>query len=266
VFEYFKEVVSAANSRVRSPVLGSIAVVFTALNWKELFYVFFAETSVQVRLSYFDVNTDNWSLIYWPLIVGGILSFLYPWITLASSQLAKFPVRALKTMQGEEDIIRQIKSLENEANIEKAKAELEEATAEREKENEDRVLAAASRLIEAQELGSNTVSEIETARKESVSASEVLQFLGENKLALQLLRAATQGSDGQLELRELNVSYTHPSKGRIIAFTLDDHRQFLEASSLLSKLNEFGLMTQNSTNIYIITHKGYEYIDKYKAG
>lgn len=158
MLDYFKELVSAANSRVRSPVLGSIAVVFIALNWKELFYVFFAKTSAQVRLSYFDVNTDEWSLFYWPLIMGIGLAISYPWINLVSSQLAKLPVRALKKMHGDEDYLRQVHSLENAARVEEAKAELEQ-------EKERRVLAAAQRLKQAEDISPSAAEEIRENRK-----------------------------------------------------------------------------------------------------
>jgi hypothetical protein len=175
LIDYFKELVSAANSRVRSPVLGSIVLVFLALNWKEFFYVFFAETSVQVRLSYLEVNTDLWSLFYLPLLVGTTLAVLYPWINLSSSQLAKLPLRALKRMQGDEDHLRQIHSLENATLIEQAKAEFED-------ENDRRLLAAAERLKEAEDISSDAAKEFKKSRKTAdagleTSPNEMREYL-----------------------------------------------------------------------------------------
>ena len=130
------------------------------MNWQELFYVVFAETSAQVRLSYFNVNSDNWSLFYGPLIIGITLAVIYPWINLVSGQLAKIPLRAIKRMQTDEEHGRQIHALENAALIEEAKAELEN-------ENERRLLGAAKRLKEAEEISPDAVDELKEGRKSS---------------------------------------------------------------------------------------------------
>ena len=270
MLDYFKELVSAANSRVRSPVLGSIAVVFIAFNWKELFYVIFAKTSVQVRLSYFDVNTDSWSLIYWPLIIGGALSFLYPWITLASSQLAKFPVRALKTMQGEEEIMRQIRSLEDEANIEKAKADLEEARADLEKESEGRAIAAAQRLKEAEEISPSVAEVIKKTRTDDNLSHNNLERVHElDAIGRVFLLGLAKNEAGEGAIRKIEPQ--EPSSEAIMEFAnrpegmvkLGNHRrtklQFEDTIAQMEKLN-FIEKTEGSTvdyNVFRITEFGY---------
>lgn len=201
MLDYFKDVISASGARVRSPMLGSILLVFVLLNWKEFFYIFFAETSAQVRLSYFDANTSYSSLILFPLIGGIALSILYPWLNLVSEHLAKKPIRSLKRLQGEENHLREIYLLENAAKLQEAQAKFEAV-------HEQRKIDAARRLEEAGRMkDSSLVNELVGDRTERDGRKpEDLEISDE---ALEVLGIIAASKTGKFEIE--NIDSTHPS-------------------------------------------------------
>lgn len=97
--ETFKDFFEALENRVKSPVFGSILVSFIAINWKELFFLFFANTPVLDRLSYFEEGTGLISLLVMPLIVGTLIAILAPWVKFGGTYLARLPVQKTKSVQ-----------------------------------------------------------------------------------------------------------------------------------------------------------------------
>jgi len=68
--DFLNQVFQAWSDRIRSPILGSVVLAFIAINWKPLYYLFFAETSVLTRFAYFDMKTDLGTLFLGPLAIG----------------------------------------------------------------------------------------------------------------------------------------------------------------------------------------------------
>jgi hypothetical protein len=99
IMDGIKEILDALNTRIRSPIFGSITIAFIFTNWKPLFYLAFSDSTVSTKFTYFDTSTTIWSLIAIPLALGLILAVASPWITLFSSQVAEFPTSKRKLLQ-----------------------------------------------------------------------------------------------------------------------------------------------------------------------
>lgn len=97
--ETFKEFFEALENRVKSPVFGSILVSFIAINWKELFFLFFANIPVVERLNYFDDGTDVISLLVLPFIIGTVIAIIAPWVKFGGTYVARLPVQKTKSIQ-----------------------------------------------------------------------------------------------------------------------------------------------------------------------
>ena len=245
--EYFKELVAAANSRVRSPVLGSIALVFFALNWKEIFYVLVADTSVQIRLSYFEVNTDQNSLVVYPILGGISFALCLPWVNFLGSFFARIPVRLLKSMQGDEQQLLRLSELKNAAELEHAKARLEQ-------EKEQRVLDAAERLKKANEISPDTAADLQENRSTepeelSLSHLEVLGTLDEygTEVLLGLARAPKGiGAIFESSLGEVTFKFLDGTEPDIV---IGDHvRKHMLFYNEIAQMVDFGLISVRRSN------------------
>lgn len=97
--DWIKEIVDASNSKIKSPILGSIILAFVGSNWKALFYLAFANADVSNKFEYFDENTWWYTLFAIPIIVGLLLSFFNPRIQLIALKLTQKPVQEAKILQ-----------------------------------------------------------------------------------------------------------------------------------------------------------------------
>lgn len=73
MYETLKEVIEAASNRVRSPILGMIALVYFYLNWKPLFLLMLSDEPAEKRLQLFDQYSDWKNGVLFPIIFGFIL-------------------------------------------------------------------------------------------------------------------------------------------------------------------------------------------------
>ena len=87
------------NSRIRSPIVGSVALVFFSINWKSIFYVVFSGELAEDRFSFFDANTSVWTLFALPIALGLLLAWAAPWISFYGAKLARVPVDRTKKME-----------------------------------------------------------------------------------------------------------------------------------------------------------------------
>ena len=65
MLDIFKDSAEAWLQRVRSPILGSAALLFFAINWKPIWYLVFADKPVLEKLDYFDTNTSEHPHFFW---------------------------------------------------------------------------------------------------------------------------------------------------------------------------------------------------------
>lgn len=103
-----KEIFDALNSRIRSPIFGSIALAFIAINWKSLYFLVFANTTATARIAYFETHTSFWSAIVFPIVIGTLFAIATPWIALFSTWVAERPTirRKIRQAQAAENLLR----------------------------------------------------------------------------------------------------------------------------------------------------------------
>lgn len=261
--EFFKDLLAAANARVRSPFFGSIALVFILVNWKPVFYLFFADTSVAVRLRFFEQNTD-WYLLYLYPIVGGVLiAVIVPWVKLVGAWIAVAPARRLHNLQYDESVTKRIYALENSAREEDARAKQEEAA-------ERRKIDAAKRLEEANKISDQTVRgdlvrEIEASRSEEVeegSAEERTQpEIGD--LAKHLLRKVAADSSGKVFVyEELGSYFLSIGKEK---HNLPSRKFYVDYVAAFDELLNAGYLQKDRNATMSMTKGGYDYVKELDA-
>ena len=161
----FKDLMEAFSQRIRSPIIGSIAIVFVLVNWKPIWYLLFAERPVRQKFLYFEANTDAISLYCIPIGVGVVYAFGLPWVKWAGAWVAQKPYARLHEIQDDQASARRVKEYERAAKEEKAKANFDAI-------RESALLGAAERRKQASELGEEELSRFVEEQKQP----EPLQF------------------------------------------------------------------------------------------
>jgi len=98
-----REVIEAFSSRIRSPLYGYFLISVIALNWKALFYLFFANEKVTHRIVYFEEHTSFATLLGYPLLFAALFTILYPWLNYAFLYLCRKPTELRNTVQAQSD-------------------------------------------------------------------------------------------------------------------------------------------------------------------
>ncbi|MGB0901694.1 hypothetical protein [Halocynthiibacter sp.] len=97
--DFFKELLEDMRQRIRSPFIGSIIFAFVAINWRALFFLFFADVPVVDRISYYDDHTTFcWSYAF-PVGLGIAVAVLMPWLKYYGAWIAKRPATKLYELQ-----------------------------------------------------------------------------------------------------------------------------------------------------------------------
>lgn len=91
-----KDIFTAYSQRIRSPIIGSVILAFIAVNWQSVFYVIFADKGVLSRFEYWDMYTDFWTVLMWPVLIGVTFAVLSPFISLVGAWLAKWPTEQVR--------------------------------------------------------------------------------------------------------------------------------------------------------------------------
>ena len=143
MIDFIKESTEAFLQRIRSPIFGSIALSFVLYNWKPIWYLVFAQQPVPIKLAFFDLNTTNASLFWWPVFIGLIFALCSPWIKLVGALLVATPINLLRRLQFDEAHRQKIYRLKKE--IEK-----QEVAAKLDKERDERLIEAQKRISETE--------------------------------------------------------------------------------------------------------------------
>lgn len=155
-----KEILEAIESRVKSPLLGYFTLAFIAVNWKAIFYLLVEDKGAIDRISYFESNTNLFSLLVIPAIAAGIFSIIYPWINYFFLYLCIKPTELRNGLQARSEhnllIVKQNLEEIRSAMLSSAERELIERAKRDEELNE----------IEDQEIKEKLKSEIEQLRIE----------------------------------------------------------------------------------------------------
>ncbi|SMR81800.1 hypothetical protein SAMN04488030_2222 [Aliiroseovarius halocynthiae] len=184
--DFLKDVFDAAQSRIRSPFIGSIVIVFLAINWQPLFNLLFGETPVLDRLAYFSAKTTAQSLYLWPIFGGIAFALASPWLKFAGAWAAKVPTARLKNLQDEEAHQRQIADIRRSTELEEQRAAEEEA-------RERRKIDAAKRVKEAEEAGGEDLVEEVKDDRATAKVNPRLPLLTseQNQLMIQASQSGT---------------------------------------------------------------------------
>jgi hypothetical protein len=257
--EYLKQIAEAWGDRIRSPILGSILIFFTLTNWQALFYLFFSDKPVRARLYYFDANTDNWSLYFWPVLGGVLLAVLVPWVSFGGAFLAKLPRAYLHEVQSSEALKRRIVEHRRKSEEEDAKAAEEEA-------RERRKIDAAKRLNEAEEVSIELKSEIEEERKSSLAPVDPPLL---DDLDVTVLAFASGLQSGSFFVEEgalYGIGEENPAKNLAVA---NNHREVKLLEESLTHLSNILMLDRNRYSgdmmKYEILSAGYDALERYKS-
>ncbi len=298
--QVIKDAFDAFSERVRSPWIGSILFAFLFWNWKDLWILFFADLPAADRLVLFEATTDASSLYLWPIVTGIVAAMVLPWITYVGEVIARAPNRAIKKLQTDEARQRRIDNLKAsieeeeeksavrvaqmkmQENEERAKVALDtvrrqaeaDARVAEEKaqaEKEEAALAAARRLEEASEISEEAEQEL---REQRLAASDEKSFngeanfldlvgvVGENPIALELMRSAVGSSDGQIRI-EGNHIYLSANDNTAGRNTVGQgHRDALRLAETASDLANQGLLKFRGKGHFEVTTLGYSSWDR----
>jgi hypothetical protein len=264
VSDWLKEIFSAADSRIRSPIIGSIILFFFIFNWRPIFYLLFSEQSASIRLRFFEMNTNWQSLYFLPGVVGVLAAVFAPWIKLLGAFLVANPVRRLRNMQQDEDLKRRIYVMMQSAEEEDAKSRLEEA-------KERRKIEAAKRLEEASRISDPT------ARKELQEdiletrdrVSDDFKYIDKNgnsrntsdltETDWEILSRTAKEPKGTMKLTDRDTGFgIQFGFGHVVE--LKDRQEYLRLLESSEKMVSHGLLLDTGGGINALTNLGYSIV------
>ena len=147
MLDLMKDYLDSLSQRVRSPFGGYTIASFLAINWQEVFYLFFSDQSASIRIRFFDLRSSWFDLIALPVLFGAILAIGLPWLNFAVAFCIRMPVGKHRQLQMTETISNKVHQINDSTRI-------EEAEAKSEKVRENRKIEGARRLEEARAVNS----------------------------------------------------------------------------------------------------------------
>lgn len=256
--DFFRELADAAQARIRSPFIGSIILVFLALNWKAVAILLFTDVDIAQRIEAFEGMTNNQSLILKPLVLGILIALALPWSRLVGVVIARKPLGLLRKLQHDESQALRIYRYEGDAKEAEARARLEEAT-------ERAKIDAAKRLEEAQKIG----PELEKALVEERGQVEGTHK-GSNTLETwerELLEMAAATNDGKVYFSP-EASQSDPGLSSFLSNWKNTHRDRKELFEVFRSLDARGFLDlkydvrRSGDAIGEITAMGYRQLKK----
>lgn len=278
-----KDLIEVFLQRIRSPIIGSIAIAFVLVNWKPVWYLLFAERPARQKILYFEENTDPTSLYLWPIGLGVAYAFGLPWVKYVGAWVAQIPHALLHEIQDGQASARRIKGYERAAIEEKAKANLD-AT------RETALLAAAERRQQASELGEEELSKFVEAQgksdpvdndlpqaKDNSPWADIYQVVAQmpsvDQTVLTLLEELKPTGESQYEpsswLGEDQKKKATIAVSNALGVPVDATRFDIEFKASIERLKVKKLIERDSDNLgrwtvysYKFTAKGYAVLDK----
>lgn len=94
-----KELVEAFSARIRSPIIGSIALAFVIVNWKPLFFLLFSGEPAVAKFAFYDAKKTGYSPYIYPMIVGLVFALFLPWINFWGAKAVEAPITKHRNLQ-----------------------------------------------------------------------------------------------------------------------------------------------------------------------
>jgi hypothetical protein len=261
LLDFIKDSTEAWLQRIRSPIIGSIALAFVACNWKPIWYLLFADQTVTRKFIYFDMNTSAWWLYFWPIVIGLAIALASPWIKLVGSWVAANPTRKLRNFQSSEASQHRILRLADLTKEEEMKADFEEARAATIAKRETRTIEAAKRLDEASKVDDGSAKEEIIKERETsenaMSVNSLIQLLSAREAAI--IVAVSQISE-KVRPFQISDSAAQQLKAKLSGEfgDVDSIRLEAEITSAFETFKSFGLATSDSQGYWRLTAKGYQ--------
>lgn len=96
--DWLKDIYDAYNQRIKSPIIGSVFLAFIACNWQPIFFVIFADVSVEDRFQYWERVTSDSTLIFIPVALGTAFAISVPFISFISAAIVVGPTNELRKL------------------------------------------------------------------------------------------------------------------------------------------------------------------------
>lgn len=88
-----KELTEAIETRIKSPIFGYATLLFLTSNWKPIYFLLFAEAGAMDKIAFFEANTNYYSVLIFPLLLGTAIALAHPWLKFGLLFLSKMPTR-----------------------------------------------------------------------------------------------------------------------------------------------------------------------------
>ena len=253
------DILDAISARIKAPYFGYALLAFAGLNWRGLFLLAVTEGTPQERLAAFDAQTGLWSLVFFPLLVGAVVTLASPWIRFAFGFASKRPFEHIDNLHLDSEHRKTIRKTQ----LERSRADLfaskEEELISRAKRDEE-VLE-----IEDDQLKERLKQEIDALRRERERMSADLDDQA-NSVPLsttekEILKAAAKDKSGGIARNEY-ISGRNIKIGSLI-FGQDSTRDFTKYDSALKSLVAKGLVVAigHKGELFELTHAGWEIAD-----
>lgn len=251
--DVLKDLMEAANNRIRSPFIGSIIFVFLAVNWRPLFNLLFGDTEVLVRIAHFD-NVTTWQSLYlWPVVGGVVFALASPWLKHVGALWAQFPNAKLKSLQDEAVHRHKLADLKREQEIVIERTQLENAQA-------DMLIEAAKKEAEAEEIGGEELREEVKQDREQIPPKSTFPLLTDEQN--QLMIQTAQDNVLRLPIQTGNKLMTLSGSigSEVFAETENEAQENRVKRKVADKLVSFGFLRPGSDNTWRVTEQGKEYV------
>jgi hypothetical protein len=253
--DFLKDLSEAWSQRLRSPIIGSIALSFFAINWQPIWYLLFADRPVRQKFLFFEANTTPYTLILCPILVGVALAMASPWLRMVGAWWAQFPYFRMKRLQYKTAHDLKVIQMTFEAERAEGEASLIEAEANLQAKRDRAKINAAKLLEEATDVGGDELKEdLEIDR----------WYNRRSDAARTLLTEASRGG-GEITVRKF-IGGNAISAGRHSFDSLSSPRELAKIEAGISELERHSLIrSQNpDRSLFKMTEMGYEVSDQIK--
>lgn len=89
--EFIKALFANATERIKNPLIGTFFMSWIVFNWKAILFLVISTNDIESRFATLTANySNNWNLLYFPLIVTAIYIFGLPWLNLWIDDLLSY--------------------------------------------------------------------------------------------------------------------------------------------------------------------------------
>jgi len=255
-----KEVVDAVNNRIKTPYFGYAILAFIALNWRGFFLLVLSKGKPEEKLALFDAQTDIYTLLIYPLVIGAVVAATSHWLKFIFGILERKPKELFENIQLEAEHKKTIKQSQLEQSRSDFFAVKENELIDRAKRDE----AVAD--IEDLDKKEKLIKQLDSVRAERDKLSNELRNKQlENTLskeANEILVAASSYKDGTI--MKICTKSDRAIQAGNESFGSKDQKSFVKYESALDQLVEHDFVKElgNKGETFEITNKGWELVEE----